>query len=299
MTKKDSLSRKIFYVCNVLVCIVLSAVVLFPYANILAKAFNEGTDTMRGGITIWPRVFSLENFEMIFRDDSFWPAFLVSVTRAIVSVILSCSVQFMAAYVFMHRQFFGRKALMYLLLIPMYFGGGLIPTYVVYAKIGMLNNWLVYVLPGCFSVYNMIIIRSYLETIPAALAESAKIDGANDLRIAFQIILPLAKPVMATIALWVAVGAWNDWTTTLYYVTDKSMYTLQYILMQLLKESDKIQAIIQDAQLRGEVINIQRKTSTDGLRCAQLVVTTLPIVCTYPFLQKYFIHGMTLGAVKD
>ena len=297
--KKGSLSRKVFYVCNVLFMLLIAVVVLFPYANILAKAFNEGTDTMKGGIVIWPRVFSFENFATIFKDSAFWPAFNVSVIRVLVSVVLCCLVQYMAAYAFLDKRFIGRKFFMILLLIPMYFSGGIIPAYILYSNIGMLNNYLVYVLPGCFSVYNMIIIRSYLESIPSSLAESAKVDGANDLRVAFQIIFPLAKPVMATIALWVAVGSWNDWTTTLYYITDKSKYTLQYVLMQVLKESEKIQAIIKAAQLEGETINIQQKISTESVRCAQLIVTTLPIVVTYPFLQKYFIQGMTLGAVKD
>lgn len=299
MIIKDTLSRKIFNVCNIILMILIALLVLFPYANIIAKAFNEGTDTMRGGVTIWPRVFTLENFKTILTDKAFLPAFWISVSRVILRVLLCCSVQFMAAYVFVNKKWIGRKGLMYFFLIPMYFGGGLIPTYILFSNIGMLNSYWVYIIPGCFSVYNMIIIRSYLESIPASLAESARMDGANELRIAFQIIFPLAKPVMATVALWIAVGAWNDWTTTLYYVTDKNLYTLQYVLMQVLKESEKIQAIIKAAQLTGEEINIQMKVSTEAVRCAQLIVTTVPIVVTYPFLQKYFIQGMTLGAVKD
>lgn len=299
MTKHDSISRRIFCVCNVIFFILLMAVVLFPYLHILAKAFNDGKDTSMGGITIFPRVFTLENFSAVIGDDAFGRAFVVTVCIVLVGTLVSLLIQFMTAYVFTNNQFIGHKFLMYMFMIPMYFGGGLIPHYILYSKIGMLNNYLVYILPTCFSVYNMIIIRSYLNTIPPSLAESAEVDGANHLTVAFRIILPLAKPVLATVALWLAVGLWNNWTTTLYYVTKKDMYTLQYVLMQVLKEAEKIQALIKDAALRGEVLEIETNITTDSVRSAQLIVTTVPIVIIYPFLQKYFIQGITLGAVKD
>lgn len=205
----------------------------------------------------------------------------------------------MAAYVLMNKKFHGRNVFIYMFLIPMYFGGGIIPQYILYSKVNLLNNFLVYILPGCFSMYNTIIIRSYLESIPSSLAEAAKIDGANDLRIAFQVILPLAKPVMATVGLWTMVGAWNDWTTTLYFVTKKDLYTLQYVLMRLLKENQAIQSMISQAAMNGEVLDISMNVTSESIQAAQLIVTTIPIVLVYPFLQKYFIQGMTLGAVKN
>lgn len=299
MTKHDSVSRRIFYVCNVIFFLLLIAVVLFPYLNILAKALNDGKDTAMGGITIFPRRPTFENFTTVLGDKSFGRAFLTSACIVVAGTLLNLLVQFMAAYVFMNKQFIGHKVLLYLFMVPMYFGGGLIPQYILYSKLGLLNNYLVYVLPGCFSVYNMIIIRSYLNSIPASLAESARVDGANDLRIAFRIILPLAKPVLATVALWVAVALWNDWLTTLYFVTKKEMFTLQYVLMQVLKEAEKIQAVIKEAAMRGEVVNIKSNITTESVKSAQLIVTTVPIIIMYPFLQKYFIQGITLGAVKD
>lgn len=299
MTKHDSVSRRIFYICNVIFFLLMIAVVLFPYLNILAKALNDGKDTAMGGITIFPRKLTFENFTTVLGDKSFGRAFLTSACIMLVGTLLNLLVQFMTAYVFMNKQFIGHKVLLYLFMVPMYFGGGLIPQYILYSRLGLLNNYLVYVLPGCFSVYNMIIIRSYLNSIPASLAESARVDGANDLKIAFRIILPLAKPVLATVALWVAVGLWNDWLTTLYFVTKKEMFTLQYVLMQVLKEADKIQAIIKDAAMRGQVVNIKSNITTESVKSAQLIVTTVPIIIMYPFLQKYFIQGITLGAVKD
>ena len=299
MTRKDSFSRKVFYIFNVVFLLLMAASILFPYLNVLAKAFNDGNDTARGGIVVWPRVFTLENFATVLKDKAFYRAFLLSVCNVLVGTFNTLFVQFFAAYVFLNKRFIGYRFLEILFLIPMYFGGGLIPMYMLYAKTGLLNNWILYVLPGCFSFYNMVIIRSYLATIPPSLAESARVDGANDLKIAIRIMLPLSKPVIATVALWTAVGIWNDWTTTLYYFTKRDMFTLQYVLMQVLKEAQKIQDMIREAAMYGETIEVQAKVTTESVQSAQLIITTLPIVCTYPFLQKYFIQGMTLGAVKD
>lgn len=279
--------------------VLIAAVMLFPYLNVLAKAFNDGKDAARGGIVIWPRVFTLQNFKTVMTDPNFLSSLRLTVVRVILSTVLNLLVQFMAAYVLMDKKIYGHKFFTYMFLIPMYFGGGVVPQYILYGNIGLLNNFLVYILPGLFSMYNTIIIRSYLESIPGSLAESAKIDGANDIRVAFQIIFPLAKPVMATVGLWTMVGTWSDWTTTLYFVTKKELYTLQYVLMRVLKEAQTIQNMIADAALRGEVLNMEVNITTDAIRCAQLIVTTVPIILTYPFLQKYFITGMTLGAVKD
>ena len=299
MTKKDSLSRKIFYICLIIFFILMLAVVLLPYLNILAKSLNEGSDTSKGGVLLWPRQPTLENFKTVLSDKGIVRAFFNTVCIVIFGTTLSVLIQYITGYVFLQTRFIGRQILLYMFMVPMYFGGGLIPTYMLYSKLGLMNNFLVYIIPGCFSVYNMIIIRSYLKSIPYSLAEAAKIDGANEIFIAFRIFMPLAKPVLATVSLWCAVGAWNSWTTTLYYVTDKSLYTLQYVLMQVLKEASRIQAMINEAALRGETLNFTPKVTTESIQCAQLMVTTLPIIMVYPFVQKYFIQGVTLGSVKD
>ena len=146
----------------------------------------------------------------------------------------------------------------------------------------------------------MVIIRSYMNTLPDSLVEAAKLDGATELGVLWRIIVPLSKPIMATIALWSAVGLWSDWTTTLYYFTKKDMFTLQYLLVQVLKETQKIQAMINQALLEGqETITVSTKVTSESIQCAQIIITTIPIILTYPFLQKYFIKGVMLGAVKD
>lgn len=298
--KKVSISRRIFNVFNILFMCALIAVMVFPYLNILAKALNNGEDTAMGGITIFPREFTWENFSSVIQDSAFPRAAFVSVVRTVAGTLIALVVQFMTAYVFTHKDLYGRNGLLLFLMIPMYFGGGLIPCYIFFSKTGMLNNWALYLLPQAFSVYNMIVIRSYMNTLPPSLREAALLDGATEFQILRKIITPLCKPITATIALWSAVGHWSDYATTMYYFTNKKMYTLQYVLYQVLKETEKIEAMLKEAAMRGEeLIGSNISLTTESIRCAQIIITTLPIVICYPFLQKYFIQGVTLGAVKD
>lgn len=297
---REPISRKIFNVFNILFMCALVVVMIFPYLNILAKALNNGEDTAMGGITIFPRVFTWENFETVIYDSAFPRAAFVSVVKTLAGTLIALVVQFLVAYAFTHKDLYGKKGLLLFLMIPMYFGGGLIPCYIYFSNTGMINNWALYLLPSAFSLYNMIIIRSYMETLPAGLTDAAYIDGANDLQVLTKIITPLCKPILATVALWSAVGHWSEYTITMYYFTDKKLYTLQYLLYQVLKETEKIEAMMKEALLRGEtIIGLEQAITTESVRCAQIIVTTIPIVICYPFLQKYFIHGVTLGAVKD
>ncbi|AEE97828.1 carbohydrate ABC transporter permease [Mahella australiensis] len=295
-----STGYKIFKCINIILMIIVAVVMIFPYLNVLANAFNDGLDTAMGGITIFPRKPTLENFRVLLSDNSLTRAAVISVLRVLSGTVVALFVQFTAAYVFTKKDLWGRNGLLMFLIIPMFFNGGLIPQYLLYSKIGLLNNFLVYILPTAFSFYNMIIIRTYLNTIPDSLKESARLDGANEFVILARIILPLSMPIVATITLWTAVAHWNDWTTTLYFVTKTRLYTLQYILMQLLKESERIAKMMQEAQEMGlNVNNVQIRSTPEAIKAAQVVITTLPIIIVYPFLQKYFIKGVMIGAVKE
>ena len=300
MKKKESISRKAFIVFNVFFMLMVIVVMVFPYINVAAKAFNDGADTAMGGITIYPRVFTWENFKTVITDEAFPRAAVVSVLRTVLGTLLALVVQLMAAYVFTNKDLIGRGPLLMFFMIPMYFGGGLIPTYLLYSKFKLLNNYLLYIVPTCFSLYNMTIIRSYMNGLPDSLKEAARLDGAREFTILARIIVPISKPIIATIALWSAVGLWSDWTTTMYFFTKKKMFTLQYILVQILKETQKIQDMIRKAALEGDVLSVSDfNVTTESVRCAQIIITTIPIVIVYPFLQKYFISGVMLGAIKD
>ena len=301
MKIKETKGWHIFNWTNIILMTLLVIVFVFPYLNTLAKALNESADSARGGITIWPRVPTLENFKTLFADETLLSAAIISVIRVITSVVLSLLVQFGAAYAITKKNLPGRGFITTLFMIPMFITAGQLPLFVLLSNLNLTNSFWVYILPTLFSYYNVVIIRTFIQsTIPGSLEESALIDGANEVTIFFKIILPLSKPILATVALWVMVGQWNDWTSTLYYVTTPKLYTLQYVMMQLVKESERIQAM-QQAAIEAGVTDpsvLNQQTSSESLIAAQVIVTTVPIICVYPFLQKYFVKGIMMGSVK-
>ena len=291
---KRTRGEKIFQVVNIFIMLLVCAIMLYPYLNQVAIAFNEGMDAMMGGITIFPRKFTLANFQAVFNNKSMLNGAWISVSKTVIHTVLGLSVLFMSAYGITRSKLPYRKGITLFLMIPAYIGAGQIPTYMLYRYLGLMNTYWVYVLPGLFSFYNMVIIRSFLQELPESIEESAKLDGANDFQIMYKIALPLSKPVMATVALWLSVGSWNGWMDTLLYITNRSLFPLTYIMMQLIKESSLAQQMASDSGGSEQA----SKPTPDTVKAATLVVTTIPIIMVYPFLQKYFIKGVTLGAVK-
>lgn len=302
--RNESYGYLVFKVFNFLFMLAVAAVTLLPYINVLAKALNDGQDAARGGIYLLPRKFTVDNFKTLLSDSEIYHAAGVSVARVVVVTVLALTVQTMTAYALSRKHLMGLKFINVYFMIPMFISGGLIPQYLLYSKMGLLDNFWVYILPCLFSFYNVMIIRSYISgSIPDAIIEAAEIDGITELGLWFKIILPLSKPVLATIALWLLVGAWNDWSMTLYFIDSPSLHTLQYKLMQAIKETERMTALIQEAiqngkDVEGILASQTASVTTDSLTNAQIIVVTLPIICVYPFLQKYFTAGVTLGAVK-
>lgn len=297
---KMTKSYRVFTIFNYIFMAIVLTICLVPFLHTLAKALNDGNDTMRGGITIFPRVFTWQNFQILLSDQTLYTAALVSVARVVVGVVSHLAVQFMAAYALSHKDLPGRKYIMLFTIIPSFISAGTMPIYLLMTKLNLLNTFWVYVLPHLYSFYNVMILRSYIESnVPFSLNEAAKLDGAKEITIMARVVFPLCKPVLATVALWLAVGQWNDWQVTLKYITDSRLYTLQYKLMQVIKESERMQALLKEAQMTGEVVAEEFKSTPESLQAAQVIVTILPIVCVYPFLQKYFVKGVTLGAVKS
>lgn len=286
-------------VINGFLLVLIAAVMLFPYLNVMATAFNDGADAALGGITIYPRVFTLENFKVILKDSKVIRATMISVCSVVVGTLFGLFVQFTAAYAFSKKSFPGKKLITVYLMIPMYISGGLIPSFILYSTLKMLNTFWMYVLPGMFNFYNMIMMRTYIKTIPDSLQEAAKIDGASEFTILWRIILPLSAPILATVSLWLAVGYWNDWTTPLYYIRSTRLQNLQYLLMRVLKESEMMTRILADAIVSGNLNNLKVTVTPEAVKAAQVVITTIPIILIYPFLQKYFIKGVMIGAIKE
>ncbi|EOS34097.1 MAG: carbohydrate ABC transporter permease [Lachnospiraceae bacterium] len=273
------------------VFVFLIIITLYPFLNVLAISFNDPIDTMRNINMVIPRQFTTSNYVYIFKENNLIAPLLLSVLRTVLGAGLGVICTAMLAYVLSRKDFYFNKVFTLLFVVTMYVSGGLIPEYLLLMRtLGLGNNFLVYIIPGLIWVYNVILVRSFIEGLPIALQEAARVDGANDFIIWGRIILPLCKPVLATVGLFVAVGQWNAFMDTYLYA--KELPTLQYVLYQIMETA----TIKVDPHAAEQMKNA---VSPLSVRMAITIVATVPILLVYPFLQKYFVGGMTVGAVKD
>ena len=298
---KNKIKRdRVFPIVNTLILILLCFITLYPVLNTVAYSFNDGLDAVKGGIGLWPRVWSLDSYDALVKDPAIYQAFWISFSKTILTTALNLFWTGMLAYALSRREYVLRKFITLVLVFTMYINAGLIPNYLLISKtLGLKNTYWVYIIPSMFSCFNMIVIRTYIGGLPDALVESAKIDGAGDLRAYFQIILPLCLPVMATVALFVAVGAWNSWFDTyLYNGSKKDLYSMQYLLKMKLATTQNQASNAANATADALAAAQKSKTTPVTVRAAITVVSAVPILVVYPFLQKYFVTGMALGSVK-
>jgi putative aldouronate transport system permease protein len=273
---------------------------IYPLLNTLVISFNDGIDTIRGGIYLWPRVFSTQNYRVVFNTSTIYRAFFNSVNKTIILVLTNVFFTTMLAFTLSRRFFILRRLITVIFVITMYFDAGLIPTYLLIRNLGLLNTFTVYWLPGMISAFNLIVIRTYIKTIPESLIESAKLDGGGDFLIFARIIMPLTVPVLSTIALFVAVGSWNSWFDTLIYNSSRiDLTTMQYELQKLLSSSMSMSSGTQQSQSISEATITARQITPMSVRAAITIVTAVPILVIYPFLQRYFVTGLTIGGVKE
>lgn len=291
---KRSTGTLIFDIVNYTFMIIVCFLCIYPIWYVLVNSFNDAKDAMMGGIYWWPRKFSLENYSTVFKDSSVLQAFKVTIGKTFFGTIINVFFTAMVAYPLSKSNLVGRKFYMAVGMVTMFFGGGLIPTFILFKKMHLLNNFLVYIVPAAFNFFNLLIFVNFFREIPAALEESAKIDGAHDFKIFMRIILPLSKPVLATIALFAGVGQWNDYFGGLMYMTTRQeLEPIQTYLYRMVAQ-------VGSSQMAGSITNIKAASTTStSIKLATMVITTLPICCVYPFLQKYFVKGMLVGAVKE
>ncbi|MEK3660359.1 carbohydrate ABC transporter permease [Paenibacillus sp. FSL F4-0236] len=291
-----SWSDRIFDLVVYIAITVVTIVTLYPFLNVLAISFNDSTDSIKGGITIYPRVFTIKNYETIFAYSGLMTGLKISILRTVIGTILGLVSASMLAFTLSRVDFQARKFVSTFLALTMYVSGGLIPGYILIKDLHMIGTFSVYVLPGLVSAFNVFVIRSFIDGLPYALQESAKLDGANDFTIYWRVILPLTKPALATIALFLAVGQWNSWLDTYLYNGSKdALTTLQFELMKV------IQSTTTNADnFRGRnMTEVMAQISPESVKMAITIVVTVPILIVYPFLQRYFVKGMTLGSVKS
>lgn len=292
---KQSKSGKVFDVFNIVLMVVVLIAVVYPFINVLAISLNDGYDAVRGGIYLWPRVFSLDSYKFVLSDSSLIRGFGVSVLRTLIGTVTAVLGNALLGYVVSCRQFAGRKFMRILFLITMYFGGGLIPVYLLMTRLGLINTLTVYWLPSIFSAYYMLLCASYIQNIPEALFEAARVDGANELRIFAQFVVPLSIPMLACIAIYVGVGHWNSWFDVNLYSKNGTWDNLQIILYRILNQTNAISEMTDSVMVAERMRGIQPLT----VRAAITIIVVTPIIIIYPFFQRYFVSGMTMGAVKQ
>jgi len=274
----------------VLFLIMLS--MLYPFYFILILSFNKGTDSLLGGVYLWPRSITLENYARFLDDPHWYQAFLVSVLRTVSGTALGVLLTCLVAYGLSHRDLLFSKVYFTIIIFAMYFSGGLIPYYVVLRSLGLLNTFGVYIIPSMLSTFFLLIAITFFREIPVELKESAHLDGASEFVIFSRIILPVSTPLIATMALFLGVGQWNSWLDSAYFVQSDALRTLAFRMMEVINKSNAPMDAIAVAN------SASAGVTSYSLQVAAMVVSIAPIVCVYPFLQKYFIQGIMLGSVK-
>ena len=301
--RKTLLSNVIFDVIIYLTLAFVVLITVYPFWNTLALSFNDGLDSLKGGIKLIPRKFTLRNYTNLFETDYIFKAGLISVSRTILQTVLNVFCTSLLAYSLSRKEFVLKKSLTAIIVISMYVNAGLIPGYMLTKKLGLLNNYLVYIIPNLIDAFNFILVRTYINGLPDSFVESARIDGANEFKIFLQIIMPLIIPSIAMTCLFVAVNAWNSWFDTYLYTSGKqNLHSLQYVLMSFLQASQQQSNSASNA-------NALAVAAASGASAAQVtpvairasitIVATVPILIVYPFVQKYFVTGMTIGGVKE
>jgi len=298
---KSKTENAIFDAVNLLFMAVIMFITVYPFWNTIAVSFNAATDTTRGGITFRPRIFTMQNYRAVFSSGAIYNAFFISIARTVIQTVMGVFLTSMLAYALSRRDFVFRKFFTIILVLSMYINAGLIPNYFLIRSLGMINTFWVYVIPGLISAFNFIVIRTYMANLPESIIESARIDGCGDFIIFLRIILPLCLPVLATIALFIAVGAWNSWFDTMIYNSGRvNLHTLQYKLMEYLQSSQNQTKSAAAIGSMGMAQNMAASMVTPvSIRAAVTVVAALPILVLYPFLQRYFVVGINVGSIKE
>lgn len=277
--------------CFVVICVIVSLICIIPMLNLLARSLSSTDALIKHEVYLLPKGLNFKAYATVLSDMKYVRSFFWTVFLTIVCTIVSLTMTTLCAYPLIFENLKGRSAINIFITITMFFNAGTIPNYLLMKNLNLLSNPLVLIVPSCMSVYNMIIMRSFFYGIPESLRESAEIDGASYFRILVSIYLPLSKPVFATLALFYAVGRWNGYSDALMYMNKEIFYPLQLFLYNILNNMNNVEVMTQEG--------FSTPGLTESLKAAIVMFSTIPILCIYPWLQKYFIHGVTMGAIKE
>lgn len=292
--RKKSLEDSVFDKLNYLFLFIVVFLTLYPFYFVLIQSFNEGTSVVTGGAYFWPKRFTLDNYTDFFDDAKWMRGLGVSAVRTIVGTSIGLIFTCIVSYSLSFKDLVFRKGYVTLLIISMYFSGGIIPYYVLLKNLHLFNTFWVYVIPGALNVFFVMVGISFFREIPAELFDSARVDGANDAVVFFRLVLPVSKPFLATIALFLGVEHWNAWFDSAFFVQNKNLKTLSFLMMELINKNQ-----VTGAMSKAEALAGGSSTVTPfSIQTAAMVVAVVPIICVYPFLQKYFVKGIMIGSVK-
>lgn len=280
-----------------IVMIFVTIVTLYPFYYCVVQAFNNGMDSSLGGVYFFPRVPTLDNFITLLSDGNWGNAIFISIAKTAAGTALGLFATSILAYALSFEKILFKTVYYKLYIFTMYFSGGMIPFYILLKNIGLINSFWVYVIPGMINVYYMLIMINFFRTIPNSLYESARLDGANDFMIFIKIALPLSKASLATVGLFFAVQQWNAWIDSVYYITKAELRPMAFLMMEIINKSATASSI-SNAQSAGYAASAMQSTTT-SLQMASMVLAVAPILMVYPFLQKYFVKGVMIGAVKE
>ena len=293
MVKDKSLSAKTFNVINGILMAIVIIITLYPLVYVLALSLSSSEYVQAGMVSLVPRGFNIEAYKQVFADNHFWKSYGNTIVYTVLGTALNLAFTSTMAFALSRRDLIGRKPLNMLVVFTMFFSGGLIPNFLLVKNLHIYNTIWAVLLPGAINTYNMIIVRTFMQQLPEEILESGRIDGANDLQLFGKIVLPLSKPSLATIGLYYAVDHWNAYFYPMLYLKDKSKYPLQVLLKEMIVDED-LSSLSQGA---AEIVGNMQPTS-DMLMGASIIIALIPILCVYPFVQKYFVQGVMIGSVK-
>lgn len=287
---KMTRGEKIFNVVNIIILFLIGLSCILPFMHIIAKSFSSELSVLAKEVLFIPKEFNLNSYDFVINNNQFKTSFFLTVFITVAGTVIALFITTTTAYVFTRGDVPGVKLISILYIITMFFGGGMVATYILYKQMNLLDNIWVLILPASISAYNIVLMRNFFESIPPSMEESARIDGASNIRILFQIIIPLSKAALATIGLFFAVTYWNSFFGALLYTTKRELMTIQLYLRNMLTSIDNLM------EQNPEMVDA---VATESVRAATIIAAMLPILCVYPFLQKYFVKGIMIGAIKE
>ncbi|MGG3840434.1 carbohydrate ABC transporter permease [Paenibacillus thiaminolyticus] len=291
---KKSIGEKVFDTANVVFLILFSITAVYPFLNVMSISFSTSSAANAYGLKLWPQEISLDGYRAVFANKLIWTGYYNTIFRTVLGTFLNVIFSVMCAYPLSKKYLPHRNLFTAFIVFTMFFSGGLIPNYLLIKELGLLESRWSLILPGLIAAFTMIIVRNYFMSLPEEVEESARIDGANDMRILFSIVLPMSMPIIATISLWYAVAHWNAWFDSLLYISDPNKAVLGNVLRKIVIEgSSQFQQFDQGFNQNG-----QATVTPDIIKAATIMVATVPIICVYPFVQKYFVKGVIVGSLK-